>query len=70
MTKSQYIDTVCRQLGVLPPECVIERLTGDGGKENLVLPLWSLDKISVLAGIDKELSARSICQGEFFGDFS
>lgn len=70
MTKSQYIDTVCRQLEVLPPECVIERLTGDGGKENLVSPKWSLDKISVLAGIDKELSARSTYQGEFFGDFS
>ena len=70
LTKSQYIDVVCRQLEVLPPECVIERLTGDGGKENLIAPKWSLDKISVLAGIDKELSARSTYQGEFFADFS
>lgn len=70
LTKSQYIDIVCRQLEVLPPECVIERITGDGGKENLVEPKWSLDKISVLAGIDKELFARSTYQGEFFADFS
>ena len=66
MTKSQYIDTVCRQLEVLPPECVVERLTGDGGKESLVAPLWSLDKISVLAGIDKELFMRGTMQGELF----
>lgn len=70
LTKSQYIDIVCRQLEVLPPECVIERITGDGGKENLIVPKWSLNKISVLAGIDKELSARSTYQGDFFADFS
>ena len=66
MRKDQYIDTVCRQLAVLPPECVIERLTGDGAKEQLVAPRWSLDKISVLAGIDKEMHLRSLVQGEFF----
>ena len=66
MTKDRYIDTVCRQLAYLPPACVIERLTGDGPKEKLVAPQWSKDKISVLAGIDKELAMRSTFQGEFF----
>lgn len=66
MRKDQYIDVVCRQLEVLPPETVIERITGDGSKENLVAPKWSLNKISVLAGIDKELEKRSTMQGIFF----
>jgi len=68
MTKDCYVDTVCRQLTYLPPECVIERLTGDGAKEKLVAPKWSTDKISVLAAIDKELAARNLMQGEFFGE--
>ncbi|MBO5930344.1 MAG: TIGR01212 family radical SAM protein, partial [Clostridia bacterium] len=66
MNKSDYIDVVCRQLSVLPPTCVIERLTGDGPKNKLLAPRWSSDKISVLAGIDKEMQARSMYQGEFF----
>lgn len=68
MKKTEYIDTVCRQIAVLPPECVIERLTGDGPKDKLIYPLWSKNKISVLAGIDRELYLRSSFQGEFFLD--
>lgn len=63
MTKDAYIDVVCRQLELLPPETVIERITGDGAKNSLVAPKWSLDKISVLGGIDKEMTARNTYQG-------
>lgn len=66
LRKDQYIDIVCRQLEVLPPETVIERITGDGPKESLLAPKWSLDKISVLAGIDKEMANRATVQGIFF----
>ena len=66
MSKDRYIDTVCRQLAYLPPECVIERLTGDGPRDKLIAPRWSLDKISVLAGIDREMCLRGTVQGEFF----
>ena len=66
LRKDQYIDIVCRQLEVLPPETVIERITGDGPKNALLAPKWSLDKISVLAGIDKELESRATMQGIFF----
>ena len=66
LRKDQYIDIVCRQLEVLPPETVIERITGDGASEKLLAPKWSLDKISVLAGIDKELFMRGTYQGIFF----
>ena len=66
MSKDSYIDTVCRQLEFLPPETVIERITGDGGRETLIAPLWSLDKISVLGAIDKEMAARNTYQGIFY----
>lgn len=64
LSKEDYIDIVCRQLEYLPQETVIERITGDGGRDTLIAPLWSLDKISVLGGIDKEMSLRNTYQGK------
>lgn len=66
MEKEAYIRLVCSQLEVFPPETVIERLTGDGSREHLLAPLWSLDKISVLGGIDKDLQNRDSWQGKRF----
>lgn len=63
MSKADYIETVCAQLEYLPAQTVIERITGDGGKDTLIAPLWSLDKISVLGGIDKEMNQRNTYQG-------
>ena len=64
MSMSEYIETVCNQLRFLPPECVIERITGDGSKENLIAPRWSTNKIAVLGGIDKFMSDNNIYQGD------
>lgn len=63
MEREIYIDTVVRQLELLPPETVIERLTGDGGRETLLAPLWSLDKRSVLGGIMKRQKQLDSVQG-------
>ena len=54
---------MCDQLEILPPKTAIGRLTGDGDRKTLVAPLWSIDKRSVLNGIDKELAKRGTCQG-------
>lgn len=66
LTREEYIDIVVRQLEVLPPETVIERLTGDGDRRTLVAPLWSRDKRRVLGGIDKALAERDTWQGKLF----
>ena len=66
MTFEEYIDTVIRQLELLPPETVIERITGDGDKAKLLAPLWSCDKIRVLGSIDKEMTNRNTWQGRLF----
>ena len=66
MTREDYIDTVCKQLAVLPPETVIERVTGDGARDTLLAPLWSLDKIAVLGGIDKALVEQGLWQGKLY----
>lgn len=63
MGREEYIKTVCDQLEILPPCTAIGRLTGDGDRRTLLVPLWTRDKRSVLNGIDKELAARGSWQG-------
>ncbi len=63
LTKEEYIDIVCDELTYLNPEIVIERITGDPTKENLVTPDWLLKKFCVLNDIDKEMKKRDIYQG-------
>lgn len=63
MTLSDYVETVCDQLEVLPPDTVIERVTGDGAKDLLLAPEWSLKKLVVQNEIDKTLFARGSYQG-------
>lgn len=42
-------------LGVLPPETVVHRITGDGAKRDLIAPLWSADKKRVLNYLSRYL---------------
>ncbi len=63
MTLEEYVETVCDQLEILPKDVVIERVTGDGKKETLVSPLWSLKKFCVMNEIDKTMAKRNTFQG-------
>ncbi len=60
------MDILARQLEVLPPCTVIERLTGDGDKRRLIAPLWSRDKIKTLSLLDKTLVKKDTYQGKAF----
>ncbi len=66
MTYDEYVNTVCDQLEILPPDLIIQRVTGDGDKNTLIAPLWSLKKFTVMNGIDKELVRRNSWQGKFY----
>ena len=66
LSREEYTDIIVRQLEVLPPETVIERITGDGDKKKLIAPMWSADKIAVLGGIDKRLAELDTWQGRLF----
>ena len=63
MTMSEYVNTVCDQIELLPKELVIQRVTGDGARSELIAPLWSLKKFCVMNEIDKELGRRNSYQG-------
>lgn len=66
LTKDDYVSLVCDQLEVLPPEMVIHRITGDGAIDDLIGPIWSLNKWEVLNSIDAELVRRDSWQGKFY----
>lgn len=66
MTLKDYVNTVVDCLEFFSEETVIQRLTGDGGRDVLVAPLWSLKKFVVLNEIDKEMVRRDTYQGVKF----
>jgi len=66
LEREEYVNIVCDQLELLPPELIVQRVTGDGEKEALVGPMWSLKKLCVLNEIDKELVRRDSWQGKFY----
>ncbi|KAA0891661.1 TIGR01212 family radical SAM protein [Oryzomonas rubra] len=63
LDRDGYAGLVCDFLELLDPAVLIHRLTGDGGRDNLVAPLWSLNKFEVLNLIDAELERRNSRQG-------
>ena len=63
LTREEYVNTVVDCLEYFSEETVIQRLTGDGGRDSLIAPLWSLKKFVVLNEIDKEMVRRDTYQG-------
>lgn len=63
LTRDDYIGLVVKQLELLKPEVVVERLTGDPIKENLIAPDWILNKTTILNDIDKLMRKLDTYQG-------
>jgi len=59
-----YVTLVCDVIERLHPATLIHRLTGDGPRDSLLAPLWSLNKWEVLNAIDAELERRGTQQGD------
>ena len=65
-TEEEYVEKVVNVLENISSEIVVHRLTGDGDRETLVAPLWSIKKIDVLNSIHKELKRRNTYQGKLY----
>ncbi len=63
LTKEEYIDIVINQLELLNEDIVINRITGDPIKEDLVEPTWLIKKFCVLNDIDKKMKEKDTYQG-------
>lgn len=65
-TEEEYVQLLLRCIGELSPDIVIHRLTGDGPKNLLLAPLWSLNKRKVLNHISHELKQQGLYQGKYY----
>lgn len=66
LTRQEYIDIVVEQLRYINPEIILERLTGDGKIDDLIAPMWSIKKVTILNDIDKQMKERDIYQGDLY----
>ncbi|MEQ8188835.1 MAG: TIGR01212 family radical SAM protein [Candidatus Eremiobacterota bacterium] len=66
ITEEEYVNIVCEAIALLPEKVVIQRLTGDPKKGELVEPQWTMNKQKTLSLIEKKLVERDLWQGKFF----
>ena len=65
-TLDAYLNLVISCLAHLSPEIVIHRVTGDGPKDLLIAPKWSLDKRGVLNALHHRMKKQGIRQGDLY----
>jgi len=63
LTKEEYIDIVIKQLEILDPKIIVNRITSDPDKDTLLEPVWLTQKCQLLNDIDKEMKKRNTYQG-------
>ncbi len=56
LSLEEYTDIIVECVKIIPQDVVIHRLTGDGAKKDLIAPLWSADKKTVLNTINRALN--------------
>ena len=67
MSRSDYVCTLVSFLEYLPPEMVVERISGDAPGDYFLGPTWSLDKPGLLSAIRQEFERRDTWQGRLWG---
>lgn len=64
LDRKEYIETLIDFLEMLPPEMVIQRLTGDPNPKELLAPQWTREKTLNLKLIKKRMEERDTWQGK------
>jgi hypothetical protein len=67
LDQDAYVELVCDFLEHIPPQVVIQRLTGDPHPHELVAPQWALERNETFARINRELERRDTWQGRKAG---
>lgn len=66
MERDAYIRAVVDFLELLPPSCIVERVSGDAPPDYLIGPAWCLDKPGLRTALDDELGRRDTWQAKRF----
>ncbi|MBQ9142305.1 MAG: TIGR01212 family radical SAM protein [Lachnospiraceae bacterium] len=64
--KEEYLDILIHCLELLSSDIVIHRVTGDGPKDMLLAPVWSLNKRDVLNTLHRKMKLANTYQGRLF----
>lgn len=64
MEREEYTDTLIDFLELLPPDYIIQRVTGDPDRKNLLAPHWTLEKSKNMNHIRQRLEERDSWQGK------
>jgi radical SAM protein (TIGR01212 family) len=64
MDRDEYLNVLIDFLELLPPCCVVERISGEAPAEYFIGPSWCLDKISLRHAFFAELERRDTWQGK------
>lgn len=64
--KDEYLDILIHCLELLSSDIVVHRVTGDGPKDLLLAPIWSLHKRDVLNSLHRKMKLANTYQGRLF----
>ena len=66
LSKEEYVNLIVHCIQRLKPSVCIHRITGDGPKDSMVAPMWSLNKRGVLNAIHHRLKETNTIQGDHY----
>jgi uncharacterized protein len=66
LERAEYVRAVVSFLELLPPDCLIERVSGDAPPDYLIGPAWCLDKPALRAALETEFAERDTWQGKAY----
>ena len=66
MNRDDYIRTLVDVLEILPPSCVVERISGEAPPDYFIGPSWCLDKPGILTALEAEFRRRNTWQGTLY----
>ncbi|MDD5173722.1 MAG: radical SAM protein, partial [Candidatus Omnitrophica bacterium] len=60
LKEDEYAELACEFLHNLSPDIIVQRLTGQGSKDDHIAPLWALDKTGTIDKITKAISSSRL----------
>jgi len=70
MERDEYVQVLVDFLELLPPQMVVERISGEAPPQYFVGPEWCLDKPAVKRAVDQAMEDRDTWQGKKFEEAS
>ncbi|MGO9313476.1 MAG: TIGR01212 family radical SAM protein [Syntrophobacteraceae bacterium] len=67
LSRDEYAAVVGEFIALLHPDMIIQRLTGDPHPEELVAPLWALEKSRNIKTIQTYMEKNGLYQGKYYG---